>query len=121
MIQVINYDTLGSKYSMVLGYYGGIRKVHSLCARLASFLPANHLVVSLVAAVGLGAIKVGVDTRVDLVQHVAVVRASSCVAVSTANSVTVGTMSTVSASEAGTSGASVGARAILTSANAAST
>jgi hypothetical protein len=62
-------------------------------------------VVGLVAADGLGAVKVGVDARVELVQHVAVVGASSGVAVSAANGVgAMGTVSAVGTSEAGSSG-----------------
>ena len=121
---------------MVLGYYGGIRKLHSLCARFASSAPANRLVVRLVSADSLGAVEVRVDARVELVQHVAVVGSSSGVAVAAADGgtrvgtvgagqtstrSTVSVVSAVSSSQTRASGASVGAGAVLASADAAST
>lgn len=57
------------------------------------FLSAARLLVGLVASNSLAAVKIRVDTGVELVQEVAVVRSGSLVGVATADSVT-----TVSAS-----------------------
>lgn len=49
-------------------------------------MTANDLLVGLVSAHGLGAVKVRVDTRINLVEHVAVVGSCRGVGVSAANS-----------------------------------
>jgi hypothetical protein len=77
-----------------------------------SFAPANRLVVSLVTAVGLAAVKVRVDAGVKLVHHVTVVGSSSGVAVSAANgSTSVSAMGAVSTSETCASSTGVGTMA----------
>ena len=73
----------------------GNRKNHSACVLfiISSTQPQPiRLLVGLVATDGLGAVKVGVDAGIDLVQHVAVMRASCLGWVSTASSCVVRTM-----------------------------
>jgi hypothetical protein len=92
---------------MVLGYYVGNRKSHSLCVHINSSVPANRLVVGLVSAVGFAAVKVGVHARVELVHHVTVVGSSSGVAVSAADGGA--SVSAVGTSETSASGTGVSA------------
>jgi len=76
---------------------------------ITSSTPETRLLVGLVAAHGLGTIKVGVDAGVNLVQHVAVVGSSGRVGVSTTNSSAMSAVSTVSGVAASQAGRSVGA------------
>jgi hypothetical protein len=90
------------KYSEVLGYYVGNRKsIPNLCAHKLP-PPAIRLLVGLVATNRLGRVKVRVNAGVELVQHVTVVRSSSCVGVSAANSAVWGAVATSETSSSGT-------------------